>query len=91
MIDHVDNFRVGLDGNAGAKLSVSGDISGQISSGNITLFETGLPGLSIPEYVAVGPRPRTMDSSSCLIVESLISVPSLSYWAGLTPISDLKM
>jgi len=52
MVDHVDNFCAGLDGNSNAKLSVSGDISGQVSSGNITLFQAGLPGLSIPKYVA---------------------------------------
>jgi hypothetical protein len=91
MIDHVDNLCEGLDGNADAKLSVTGDLSGQVSSGNITLFEVGIPGLSIPKYVATGPRPHTIDRSSRMIVESLISVPTLSYWAGLTPISDLKM
>ena len=94
MIDRVDNLSVGLDGNADAKLSVSGDISGQVSSGNITLFETGIPGLSIPEYVAAGPRFRDlvkMDRSSRLIVESLTSVPTFRYWAALTPLSDLKM
>jgi hypothetical protein len=32
IIDHVDNLCVGLDANANAKFSVSGDISGQISS-----------------------------------------------------------
>ena len=52
MIDHIDNLCVGLDGNADAKLSVTGDISGQVSSDNITLFEVGLPGLSVPKYVA---------------------------------------
>jgi hypothetical protein len=56
MTDHVDNLCVGLDGNADAKLSVSGDISGQISSGNITLFQVGIPGLSIPKYVAADPE-----------------------------------
>jgi hypothetical protein len=56
MIDHVDNLSVGLGGNADAKLSVTGDISGQVSSGNITLFQVGIPGLSIPKYVAAGPR-----------------------------------
>jgi len=56
MIDHVDNLFIGLDGNADAKLSVTGDISGQVSSGNITLFQAGLPGLSIPKYVAVDPE-----------------------------------
>jgi hypothetical protein len=91
MIDHVDNLHVGLDGNADAKLSVTGDFSGQVSSGNITLFEVGIPGLTIPEYVAAGPRPHTMNSSSRLIIESLKSVPNLRYWAGLTPLSDLKM
>ena len=48
----VDNLCVGLDGNADAKLSVTGDISGQVSSDSITLFEVGLPGLSVPKYVA---------------------------------------
>jgi hypothetical protein len=88
-----DNLCVGLDGNADAKLSVSGDLSGQISTGNITLFQTGFPGLSIPKYVATpeSQRPHTMNSSSRLIVESLKSVPNLRYWAALTPISDFKM
>jgi len=89
MIDHVDDICVGLDGNADAKLSVSGDISGKVSSGDITLFQTGFPGFSIPKYVGAGPRP--MDSSSRLIVESLMSVPNLRYRAGLMPLSDLKM
>ena len=91
MVDHVDNLYVGLDGNADAKLSVTGDISGQVSSGNITLFEVGIPGLTIPKYVAAGPRLHKIDSSSRLTIESLKSVPTLSYWAGLTPILDLKM
>ena len=90
MVDHV-YYCVGLDGNADAKLSVTGDISGQVSSGNITLFQVGIPGLSIPKYVGAGPRFHTMNSSSYLIVESLKSVPNLRYWAGLTPISGLKM
>ena len=51
IIDHDGNFCVGLSGSADAKLSVTGDISGQISSGNITLFEAGIPGLNIPKYV----------------------------------------
>jgi hypothetical protein len=58
MIDHINDLCLGLDGNADAKLSVMGDISGQISSGNITLFQTGFPGLSIPKYVAAGLRVR---------------------------------
>jgi hypothetical protein len=82
---------VGLDGNADAKLSVTGDFSGQVSSGNISLFQVGIPGLSIPKYVTAGPRPPTIDISSRLIVESLKSVPNLRYWAGLTLLSDLKM
>jgi hypothetical protein len=91
MIDHINNSCVGLDGNADAKLSVSGDLSGQISSGNITLFQVGIPGFSIPKYVGADPRFHKKDSSSRLNVESLKSDPNLRYWAGLTPISDLKM
>jgi hypothetical protein len=91
VIDHVDNLCVDLDGNADGKLTVSGDISGQVSSGNITLFTVGIPGLSIPKYVIAGLGPHTTDSNSRLIVEFLISVPNLTYWAALTPISDFKM
>jgi hypothetical protein len=93
MIDHVDNLCVVLDGNADAKFNVLGNISGNISSGNITLYQTLLPisSLVIPEYVTADPRPHTMDSSSRLIVESLKSVPNLRYWAALTLISDLQM
>jgi len=89
MIDRVHDFYVGVDGNADAKISVSGDISGKVSSGDITLFQTGFPGFSIPKYVGAGPRP--MDSNSRMIVESLMSVPNLRYRAGLMPLSDLKM
>jgi hypothetical protein len=71
MIDHVDYLWVGLDGNADATLGITGDLSGQISSGNITLFQVGIPGFSIPKYVAADPRPHAMDSSSRPIVESL--------------------
>ncbi|KAN0123083.1 hypothetical protein V8E52_003036 [Russula decolorans] len=46
----------GLGGNADAKLSVTGDISGQVSSGNITLFQVGIPGLSIPKILDIGPQ-----------------------------------
>jgi hypothetical protein len=56
MINHVDNLCVDLGGNADANLSVTGDISGQVSSGNITLFQANLPGLSIPTYVAADPE-----------------------------------
>jgi hypothetical protein len=56
MIDHINNICVVLDGNADAKLSVSADISKQVSSGNITLFQAGIPGLSIPKYVAADPE-----------------------------------
>ncbi len=49
VIDHVGNFCVALDGNADANLNVTGDLSGGVSSGNITIFQVGLPGLSIPK------------------------------------------
>ena len=47
-IDSVGNFCVALDGNVDANLSVVANISGQVSSGNITLFQIGIPGLSFP-------------------------------------------
>ena len=47
-IDNVGNFCVALDGNVDANLSVVANISGQVSSGNITLFQIGIPGLSFP-------------------------------------------
>jgi hypothetical protein len=50
-IDHVGNFCVVLGGNVDAKFNVLANISGQISSGSITLFQIGIPGLSIPGYV----------------------------------------
>ncbi|KAF8502608.1 hypothetical protein F5888DRAFT_1607712 [Russula emetica] len=45
-----------LDGNADAKLSVSGDLSGKVSSGNIPLFQAGFPGFSIPNILDIGPQ-----------------------------------
>ncbi len=48
MIDHVDILCVVLDGNVDAKFNVMANITGQVSSGSITLFQVGIPGLSIP-------------------------------------------
>jgi hypothetical protein len=42
-IDNVDNLCVALDGNVDANLIVVANISGQISSPRITLFEIGIP------------------------------------------------
>ena len=56
-IDQVVNLCVELDGNVDAKFNVLANISGQISSKSITLFEVGIPGFSIPGYVAVFLRP----------------------------------
>jgi hypothetical protein len=56
-INHVDNLCVALDGNVDAKFNVLANISGQVSSGSITLFQVGIPGFSIPGYVAVCLRP----------------------------------
>lgn len=47
-IDNVDNLCVVLDGNLDANLSVMANTSGQADSGNITLFQLGIPGLSFP-------------------------------------------
>ena len=47
-IDHVGNLCVELDGNVEAKFNVLANISGQVSSGSITLFQVGIPGFSIP-------------------------------------------
>jgi len=52
-IDHVGNLCVELDGNVDAKFNILANISGQVSSPSITLFQIGIPGLSIPGYVAV--------------------------------------
>ena len=90
MIDHVDDFYVGFDGNAGAKLGFSGDFLGKVNSSDIPLFQTGFPGLSIPGYVGAGPRPMDCSSRLIVTVESLNSVPYLRYLAGLMPLPDLK-
>ncbi|KAF8496249.1 hypothetical protein F5888DRAFT_1946660 [Russula emetica] len=47
-----------LDGNADVKFNVLGNISGSISSGNTTLYQTLLPisSLVIPEILEVGPE-----------------------------------
>ena len=56
-IDHVGDLCVVLDGNVDAKFNVLANIAGQVSSGSITLFQAGIPGFSIPGYVAVRLRP----------------------------------
>jgi hypothetical protein len=54
MTDHVaiNDLCVGLDGNFDANFSVVANTSGEITSGNVTLFQVGIPGFSIPEFVA---------------------------------------
>jgi hypothetical protein len=47
-IDEVDYLCVVLDGNVGANLSVVANISGDVSSGSITLFQIDIPGLGFP-------------------------------------------
>ena len=47
-IYNVDNLCVVLDGIVDANLSVMANISGQVNSGSISLFEIGIPGLSFP-------------------------------------------
>jgi hypothetical protein len=54
-IDNVDNFCVALDGNVDANISVVANVSGKVSSGSITLFQIGIPGLSFPGYVVACP------------------------------------
>ena len=51
-----------LDGIVDANLSVMANISGQVNSGSISLFEIGIPGLSFPGYVDVSLRLYAMDS-----------------------------
>ena len=72
MTDHLYDICVAFDGNAGATLSVSGDLAGQVNPPPATLYSTGISGISIPLYVAVCSNPHTMDSSSHLMAESLM-------------------
>ncbi|KAH9975610.1 hypothetical protein BJV77DRAFT_1164270 [Russula vinacea] len=55
-IDKFDDLCVALDGNVGANLSVVANVTGQISSPSFILFQTGFPGLSIPEILDIGPQ-----------------------------------
>ena len=47
-IDNIDELCVALGGNVDANLSVVANIAGQASSGSISLFQIGIPGLSFP-------------------------------------------
>jgi len=47
-IDTSKTLSVALDGTIDANLSVAANVTGQISSGSIDLFEIGIPGLSFP-------------------------------------------
>ncbi|KAF8472215.1 hypothetical protein DFH94DRAFT_655780 [Russula ochroleuca] len=51
---------IALDGNVDANLSVVANISGQVSSPSITLFQIGIPGLSFPGILEVGPEFKLM-------------------------------
>jgi hypothetical protein len=92
MTDHVaiNNLCVGLDGNVDANFSVVANISGEITSGNVTLFQVGIPGFNIPGFVASYLEFHTMESNSRVIVVSLILVLNLRYWAAWMQISDFK-
>jgi len=49
-----------LDGNVDAKFNVLANISGQVSTGSITLFQIGIPGFSIPGILDLGPEFKLM-------------------------------
>jgi len=40
--------RTGLDGNIDALFSIMANLTGHVSSGDIPLFQIGIPGLSFP-------------------------------------------
>ncbi|KAJ7053177.1 hypothetical protein C8F01DRAFT_996912, partial [Mycena amicta] len=45
----------GLTADLNGELDMTADLSGSISSGNIKLFETGIPGLDFPGILSIGP------------------------------------
>ncbi|KAH9954479.1 hypothetical protein BC827DRAFT_1272621 [Russula dissimulans] len=53
---NISDLRVGLDGNIDASLRIIADNSRQISSGDITPFQVGIPGLNFPGILELGPE-----------------------------------
>ncbi|KAH8983480.1 hypothetical protein EDB92DRAFT_1575878 [Lactarius akahatsu] len=47
---------LGLDGNIDALFSITANLTGHVSSGAIPLFKIGIPGLSFPGILEVGPE-----------------------------------
>ncbi|KAN0134690.1 hypothetical protein V8E53_007475 [Lactarius tabidus] len=47
---------LGLDGNVDAQFSISANLTGTVSSGAIPLFQIGIPGLSFPGILDIGPE-----------------------------------
>ncbi|KAH9991034.1 hypothetical protein BJV77DRAFT_560799 [Russula vinacea] len=68
-----------LDGNVDANLSVVANISGQVSSGNITLFQIGIPGLSFPGIFEIGPEFKLMSEIDVAGQDNISAVVDLNY------------
>lgn len=47
---------LGLDGNIDAQFDISANLTGAVSSGAIPLFQIGIPGLSFPGILDIGPE-----------------------------------
>jgi len=49
-------LHIGLDSNIDASLRIVADILGQVSSGSITLFQVGIPGVDFPGILELSPE-----------------------------------
>ncbi|KAH8985711.1 hypothetical protein EDB92DRAFT_2027166 [Lactarius akahatsu] len=47
---------LGLDGNIDALFSITANLTGHVSSGTVPLFQIGIPGLSFPGILEIGPE-----------------------------------
>ncbi|KAF8472221.1 hypothetical protein DFH94DRAFT_192159 [Russula ochroleuca] len=68
-----------LDGNVDANISVASNISGDVSTGNITLFQIGIPGLSFPGIFEIGPEFKLMGEIDAAGHDNVSAVVDLNY------------
>ncbi|KAI0271275.1 hypothetical protein BC834DRAFT_966790 [Gloeopeniophorella convolvens] len=69
----------GLDGNIDATMKVAATATGQFKTGNIQLFEAGLPGLDFPGIISLGPVFRVLASVDADLEVNADATVDLSY------------
>ncbi|KAG5641981.1 hypothetical protein DXG03_003834 [Asterophora parasitica] len=70
---------VGLDAQLQASLNLVGNIAGRADTGQVTLFQTGLPGLDFPGILTIGPSFKVLGQATANLDVGVNLRADLSY------------